>query len=130
MWIWISLYFNLIILIALSSRESEFQNLYVSSEKKIENVYRCQFWNKFDSSILTMYVHHGDVHWTYMPIFKCILIYFFQLNTILMNLNTSLEDSANNFNDSSNNIIDGYTRQKISFTVSTICHISHCIQMF
>ena len=56
MWIWISLYFNLIILIALSSRESEFQNLYVSSEKKIENVYLCQFWNKFDSSILTMYV--------------------------------------------------------------------------
>ena len=33
----------LIILIALSSRESEFQNLYVSSEKKIENVYLCQF---------------------------------------------------------------------------------------
>ena len=125
MWIWISLYFNLIMLIALSSRESEFQYLYVSSRKQIENVYRCQFWNKFDSSILTMYVHC-----TYMPIFKCILIYFFQLNTILMNLNTSLEDSANNFNDSSNNIIDGYTRQKISFIISTICHISHCIQMF
>ena len=29
-------------LIALSSRESEFQYLYVSSRKQIENVYRCR----------------------------------------------------------------------------------------
>ena len=54
---WISLNFNVIFFNSLFVVESEFQNSNVGG-KKLENLCRCQFWNKFDFRIWDYILKH------------------------------------------------------------------------